>query len=72
MTDRLREFVQDPVRIKHGDPVAVIAGAAHIPALYFTLRECGFEKGNVRWFEVLEGLNRRRRNGRLSDLTAKP
>lgn len=56
MSDRLREFVQDPRRIKQGSPVAVVAGAAHMPALYLALRDCGFEKGSVRWFEVLEGL----------------
>lgn len=56
MCDRLRDFVQDPLRIKQGSPVAVVAGAAHMPALYVTLRDCGFEKGSVRWFEVLDGL----------------
>jgi hypothetical protein len=56
MSGRLREFVQDPLRIEQGSPVAVVAGAGHMPALYLTLRECGFEKGSVRWFEVLEGL----------------
>jgi hypothetical protein len=56
MSTRLREFVQDPCRTGKGQAVAVVAGAAHMPALYATLRECGFEKGSVRWFEVLEGL----------------
>lgn len=56
MSDRLREFVRDPLRIEQGSPVAVVAGAGHMPALYLTLRECGFEKGSVRWFEVLDGL----------------
>jgi hypothetical protein len=56
MSKRLREFVQDPLRIKQGSLVAVVAGAAHMPALYLTLRDCGFEKGSVRWFEVLDGL----------------
>jgi len=27
-----------------------------MPALYATLRQCGFEKRAVRWFEVLDGL----------------
>ena len=56
MCDRLRRFVEDPTRIAAGQPVAVIAGASHMPALYATLRECGFQKGSVRWFEVLDGL----------------
>ena len=56
MCDRLRRFVEDPARIAAGQPVAVIAGAAHMPALYATLRDCGFQKGSVRWFEVLDGL----------------
>jgi hypothetical protein len=56
MSDRLRAFVQDPIRVDKGEPVAVVAGAGHMPALYATLRECGFQKGSVRWFEVLEGL----------------
>ncbi len=30
--------------IKQGSPVAVVAGAGHMPALYLTLRDCGFEK----------------------------
>jgi hypothetical protein len=57
MSARLREFVQDPDRIEKGQAVAVIAGAGHMPALYAALRECGFEKGSVRWFEVLGGLS---------------
>jgi hypothetical protein len=52
---RLRDFVDDPSRIKQGSPIAVVAGAGHVPALYLTLRECGFEDGTVRWFEVLDG-----------------
>lgn len=56
MSMRLRAFVQDSLRIKQGSPVAVVAGAGHMPALYMTLRECGFEKGTVRWFEVLDGV----------------
>jgi len=56
MSGRLRAFVQDPLRIRQGAPIAVVAGAGHMPALYLTLRDCGFEKGNVRWFEVLDGL----------------
>jgi hypothetical protein len=56
MSARLREFVQDPFRITSGCRVAVVAGAGHMPALYATLRQCGFEKGSVRWFEVLDGL----------------
>ena len=56
MSRCLREFVQDPLRVKSGGPVAVIAGAGHMPALYATLRQCGFEKAGVRWFEVLDGL----------------
>ena len=56
MSDKLRLFVQDPARIRAGRPAAVVAGAAHMPALYETLRDCGFQKGSVRWFEVLEGL----------------
>jgi hypothetical protein len=56
MADRLRRFVEDPARIAKGEPVAVIAGAGHMPALYATLRDCGFQKGSVRWFEVLDGL----------------
>jgi hypothetical protein len=56
MSRCLREFVQDPLRVTNGGGVAVIAGAAHMPALYATLRQCGFEKAGVRWFEVLDGL----------------
>lgn len=56
MSEQLRAFVQDPARIQQGALVAVIAGAAHMPVLYRTLRDCGFEKGTVRWFEVLEGV----------------
>jgi hypothetical protein len=56
MCDRLRQFVEDPTRLRQAAPLAVVAGAAHMPALYVTLRDCGFEKGSVRWFEVLEGL----------------
>lgn len=56
MSEQLRVFVQDPARIQQGGLVAVVAGAAHMPVLYRTLRDCGFEKGSVRWFEVLEGL----------------
>jgi hypothetical protein len=56
MCDVLRAVVQDPVRIRGAEPIAVVAGAAHMPALYMTLRSCGYEKGSVRWFEVLEGV----------------
>ena len=56
MSKRLREFVQDPRPHGERSEVAVIAGAAHMPALYVALRECGFEKRGVRWFEVLDGL----------------
>jgi hypothetical protein len=56
MSRCLREFVQDTARLKAGGDVAVIAGAGHMPALYATLRQCGFEKAGVRWFEVLDGL----------------
>jgi len=56
MCDVLRAVVQDPARIRAAEPVAVIAGAAHMPALYMTLRSCGYEKGSVRWFEVLDGV----------------
>jgi hypothetical protein len=56
MADRLRAFVGNAARVKDGSPVAVVAGAAHMPALYVALRGCGFEKGSVRWFEVLDGL----------------
>lgn len=56
MSDRLRAFVEDPRRQAAAEPVAVIAGAAHMPALYATLRACGFRKGTQRWFEVLEGV----------------
>jgi hypothetical protein len=56
MCDVLRSVVQDPERIRVAEPIAVLAGAAHMPALYRTLRDCGYEKGTVRWFEVLEGV----------------
>jgi hypothetical protein len=56
MCNVLSAVAQDPVRIRAGEPIAVIAGAAHMPALYVTLRSCGYEKGSVRWFEVLDGL----------------
>jgi hypothetical protein len=56
MSSRLRAFVQDPSRVEQAAAIAVVAGAGHMPVLYLTLRECGFEKGAVRWFEVLEGL----------------
>lgn len=56
MCRRLQDFVEDPIRRERAAPVAVVAGAAHMPALYATLSECGYEKGNVRWFEVLDGL----------------
>lgn len=56
MCERLHGFVREPLRVSQGSPVAVIAGAGHMPALYLTLRACGFEKGSVRWFEVLDGL----------------
>jgi len=56
MSEKLRAFVQDPARTQQGGLVAVVAGAAHMPVLYRTLRDCGFEKGTVRWFEVLEGV----------------
>jgi hypothetical protein len=56
MCDVLRRFVEDPIRIQAAKDVAVVAGTQHMPALYVTLRDCGYEKGNVRWFEVLEGL----------------
>ena len=56
MCDVLRAVVEDPVRIRRGEPIAVVAGAGHTPALYMTLRSCGYEKGSVRWFEVLDGV----------------
>jgi len=56
MSEQLRAFVQDPARTQRGGLVAVVAGAAHMPVLYRTLRDCGFEKGSVRWFDVLEGV----------------
>jgi len=56
MCEVLRAVVQDPARIRAAEPIAVIAGAAHMPALYMTLRSCGYEKGSVRWFEVLDGV----------------
>jgi hypothetical protein len=56
MCDVLRTVAQDPARIAAAHPIAVIAGAAHMPALYLTLRGCGYEKGSVRWFEVLDGV----------------
>jgi hypothetical protein len=56
MSARLREFVEDPLRVEQAAHVAVVAGAAHMPALYRTLRDAGYRKGNVRWFEVLDGL----------------
>src|SRR5712691_10710575 len=52
----LRAVVQDPARIRAAEPVAFIAGAAHMPALYMTLRSCGYESGSVRSFEVLDGV----------------
>lgn len=56
MSDVLRAFAKDPWRIREARPAAVIAGAAHMPALCATLRDCGYRKGRVRWFEVLDGL----------------
>jgi len=56
MCDVLRVVAQDPARIDVAQPIAVVAGAAHMPALYLTLRSCGYEKGTVRWFEVLDGV----------------
>jgi hypothetical protein len=56
MSDELRRFVEDPARVRDGSGVAVVAGAAHMPALYLTLRDCGYQKGTVRWFEVLDGI----------------
>ena len=74
MSDKLRLFVQDPARIRAGQPAAVVAGAAHMPALYETLRACGFQKGSVRWFEVLEGLTvpSRGTDGRATPAARKP
>ena len=68
MSVRLRDFVEDPLRIRQASPIAIVAGAGHMPALYLTLRECGFEKGSVRWFEVLDGMKvpSRRTDGRAS------
>jgi hypothetical protein len=63
MCDVLGAVAQDPARIQAGEPIAVIAGAAHMPALYVTLRNCGYEKGSVRWFEVLDGLTVPSRDG---------
>jgi hypothetical protein len=56
MCDVLRAVAQDPVRIRVAHPIAVVGGAAHMPALYLTLRSCGYEEGSVRWFEVLDGV----------------
>lgn len=56
MCEVLRRVAQDPVRIRAAQPIAVVAGAAHMPALYLTLQSCGYEKGSVRWFEVLDGV----------------
>jgi hypothetical protein len=56
MCDVLRAVAQDPARIRAAQSIAVVAGAAHMPALYLTLRSCGYEKGSVRWFEVLDGV----------------
>ena len=66
MSDVLRAVSQDPDRIAAAQPIAVVAGAAHMPALYLTLRSCGYEKGTVRWFEVLDGVTvpSRSTNGR--------
>jgi hypothetical protein len=57
MSELLRKFACDEQRIKAAVPAAVIVGASHAPVLYATLRACGYRKGNVRWFEVLEGLD---------------
>ena len=67
MSACLRSFAQERRRIDEAQPVAVVAGAAHMPALYETLRECGYEKRNVRWFEVLDGISvpSRRTDGRV-------
>jgi hypothetical protein len=69
MVDRMRAFVEDPPRVASGAQAAVVAGAAHMPALYAALRESGFRKGNVRWFEVLDGLTvpTRGTDGRVLD-----
>ena len=56
MAARLRDFAQDSRRIERAVPAVVVSGAARMPALYRTLRDCGYEKGSVRWFEVLDGL----------------
>lgn len=62
MCEVLRAVAQDPARIRAAQPIAVVAGAAHMPALYLTLRDCGYEKGSVRWFEVLDGVTVPSRN----------
>lgn len=54
MCDVLRTVAQDPARIRATQSIAVVAGAAHMPALYLALRSCGYEKGSMRWFEVLD------------------
>lgn len=43
-----------------------------MPALYVTLRDCGYQKGTVRWFEVLDGVQvpSRSTDGRPSRPTA--
>jgi hypothetical protein len=56
MCDVLRTVAQDPARIRAAQSIAVVAGAAHMRALYLTLRSCGYELGSVRWFEVLDGV----------------
>jgi hypothetical protein len=72
MCDVLRTVAQDPARIAAAHPIAVIAGAAHMPALYLTLRGCGYEKGSVRWFEVLDGVTvpSRSTDGRVTNADA--
>jgi hypothetical protein len=55
MAASLRAFVEDPRR-GADTQAAVVAGAMHMPALYATLRACGYLRGSVRWFEVLDGL----------------
>lgn len=69
MSDVLRAVSEDPDRIAAAQPIAVVAGAAHMPALYLTLRSCGYEKGTVRWFEVLDGVTvpSRSTDGRARD-----
>jgi hypothetical protein len=56
MCQRLRTFAVDPQRRSKDLNAAVVAGPSHMPALYSTLRDCGYIPGTQRWFEVLEGV----------------